>query len=244
MAVLSVKKGVVIIVGLIVLILISIVFLFFTNQLPTHKNSSLTVNLNNYVSFREKLTTLNFNNDQLQTLALNQLNILENPNTTAADKYGALKQAAFLASKAYDSNHNPEIYSFINQDSNTFAKENFKSYYKPSDFTVSCEDPSCSNLPQPKAVLDIISEINSLQTVAQYDKNTTIDSLKNCLYFQPISKTDKVIAYLNVADQINTNDQFISAGVNKKFADEIKSFLKETYPNEYSQVETAIKNTK
>lgn len=245
MAALFTKNKAIVFVGLILVIFIAFASIALTNGFLSSNNTFSNTNaLKGYVQLRTKLNALGLTNNTLYAPLLAQFSIVENIGSTPASKYQALAQAAFLLSDVYTRNQNPQVYKFIVSDLSTFAKDNFKNYYKQADFAVTCDDSSCADSPQPKEILSVIVEINSLTTVSQGNKQGTITNLKNDMYFPSANASSKASAYLYTAYLIRNDKEFTDAGVNNKIADEIEVFAKQAYPNDYDRLRAAINRPK
>lgn len=233
-------KRVVLLVGLTLLILVSITGIFLLNKSHNNTNipkSGLTNNLKGYENFKQKFNDLNLPTDSRYYPRLAaQIDIIENNNSTAKARYDAFVNINQYLGLTYADNRNNNIYTFIQSDLTTFVKNNFSDYYNKNDFGAVCLDPSCSDTKDPQAILDIISEINSLTDIPEYAKNGAIFNLKNNMYYPSDNLRIKVNFYLNTANLIRQSEEFTKAGVNNKIADEIENFIKNTYPKEYEQI--------
>lgn len=215
----------------VIVLLVSSVLL--VNKYSINSTSIVGSDLKGYTTFKEKLNSLHLTNDPLYAKAIAKFNIVEDKNSLAQDRYNALAQAVFFLMNSYSKNNDPKIYNFIKNDFNTFAKDNFKNYYKQTDFTVVCQDPSCADSSAPKEIVNIINEINSLETISEAHKKMMILNLQYAVYFPSDNARSKAYSYLGVAHAIRTDQQFTTAGINNKIADEIDNFVKNTYPKYY-----------
>jgi hypothetical protein len=225
-----IKKRRVIFVLLLLILLICglLTIIYYLNSsygLSQNSQSTIGNDLKGYASLKNKLNALNLSDNVIFSRATAKFNILENKTVSKKDKYTALTDAVTFLRGFYSIDHNPKIYPLINNDFNTFAKDNFKEFYTAHDFKVPCEDPVCASSPEPEKIQAIINEINALTAVPKDERDSLSNNLLITSYILDNDPV-KVPSYITVQNIIRTDPALIKEGVNNKIADEVWAYVK------------------
>lgn len=224
-----------VVVPIIIASVLTIFYLDNFNPISTKNNS---INLKEYNSFLTKVKNISANEKSVANnsdfLKLNQtLNNLSQ-STSKEDLFNRLISASEYLFYAYVETRNHELYN-LEVDLKRIIRINFPEKKYP-DSPPACFDPTCASAPQPKEITDIINAIKS-SSLPDYQKENDILNLNNFSYISDESSTLKANNFLILANDIKINEEYIKAGINLTIYNQIISFVKASYPKEYSEFE-------
>lgn len=202
-------------------------------------NSKSTTNLADYNNLKQKTEEASkiskIANNQRFNVYLKRLQDLDNPNLSKDQQLKYIKAADEYLYEAYLETNDPELRK-LSLEFKKFVEANFTE--KDYKVFVECLDPSCANSSIPKEIQVVIDEINKsdLPVVA---KNDFIPLLKTFSYIN--DEQTKVIDFLGLAASIRVDPDFIKAGMNEEISNEIRDYVKATYPDTYNKYIDKIK---
>lgn len=225
-----------------ILIIVLLIIISITGAIYIIDSKKTTSNLVDYNNLKEKSITVSkmdkVSNNQRFNVFLKNIESLNNPNLTKDEQLKKIKIAWNYLYVAYSESNDPELYKLSVEfkkfiDAN-FADTGYKVY-------VLCLDSTCAEKPIPQQILGVIDEINK-SDLSTDTKNDFISLLKTFSYLNDADTVEtKVIDFLGLAASISVDPDFIKAGVNTKISNEIRDYIKTTYPELYTKYSEKIK---
>ena len=146
----------------------------------------------------------------------------EMPTLKGKDKqYEAFLQDVSFLHGLYSYTNNPKLYS-IQMDFIDFAKKNFPQY-KEGDFSYFCQDPTCTDDPQPEEIIELLAEIEE-SNILERDKESLMRDITNVGYLNKKDTDSKVLTYLMIASLIKSGPS-ASSSAYKNIADKLEGYI-------------------
>lgn len=225
------------ILSLLFLILVIIGIIFYLDYSRNHQINQKS-GLIGYAQLQEKIKSLASDKEIASSnyylRALEKVNAVSDKKLSEKDRYDSLAQARIFISTLYSNTNNTKLYP-LQLDLRNFAKENFpKLYSQDKDFTVTCVDPTCAEIPQPPEILEIVEDLKASTLSAELKNDLTIHIL-NVGYLPKSNTRLRAAAYIIMLDLIK--DYFnITKGGTHPIAEKMISYIMKNYPEEYKKV--------
>lgn len=236
------NKLLLLLIALVILILITLGTILYLdkgfnviNLLSNIKPSNSQNSLSSYNELKKEITSLIKKDKKIPTYPdyqkfIKEVNKLENSKLSKEEQFSISVSAAQYLAFAYTANANHNLYD-LQQTLKDFIRENFPEKNYPSS-KPACFDPVCANNPQPKEIVNVITEIKN-SSIPDYLKENDINNLTMTGYVNNEDSMLKTNNYLEIAEMINNSDLYKKAGINLKIYNEINAFVKNSYPKEY-----------
>lgn len=223
---------------LLILVICTLAAIFYLNDAygPTKSDLKGFAGLKKEAIALQKDSKIGKDNNYIKLLHL--ISRLEIEKLSRDEQFDMLDNASLYVDFAYANTNVHELYNF-RKDLDALIRENFPQK-KWSSKDPQCMDSTCADTSQPKVILDIISEIKQ-STVPTVLKEEIAQELITFGYINKKDSLAKVYDYLFVAEDIRHNRDFTNAGLNIKISDEIINYVKNTFPLEYSKIQTVPK---
>ncbi len=226
---------------LIVVIIILGISIYWANN----SNKTVSVSsLKGYSALKQKISNLAKNEPELEQDALYQKTASytqQIASSSKKDSYDNTARGYDSLTSLYSITSNPKLVPIIKAYS-LFAKENFPSEYKSSQFVYLCQDPTCAETPQPPEILKIIDEIKQSDFPKQVQKDTA-QNLLTTGYLPKANEEQKFNEYLFMVQALRNYGEFSKSGENIKISDELYNFVKKAFPKNFESIKNSVVGT-
>jgi hypothetical protein len=222
------------------IILLTVLIIFLNNSGVSNNNKAIDLTqYKGYAQLKQEITGLSSDPQLANSASFNKvvvkLSVIEDKTVSPKDKYTALTLISNNLEDVYVLTNNHKLYS-LPADINSFAKENFPTFYKAMDFaTTHCVDETCAQSSQPPEILKIADEIKN-STKDEVVKSILTRDLLNPGYLSNNDINTKVSSYIFVINVLKQDQTLKQAGLNDKLFNELLDFVKKTYPDEYKKI--------
>lgn len=222
---------------IILLIITSIVGAIYIIDL---KSSPTTLSeYNDLKQATEKISKIdNVSKNRNFSVFLKKLVSLDNSKLSKDDQLKVLKSAWTDLFSAYSETNEPKLYELSKE-----FKKFIDSNYTEEEFKIilQCLDPTCSESSSiPQEIQAIIDEIEN-STLSEGIKNDYTQQLKTFTFINDDQANVKVIDFLSLAESARNDDELEKIGLNLKIYNDLREYLKKTYPDLYNENSGKIK---